>query len=97
MGNDVKKYKMHIGHHNQFRAWENERASKNRPRLSKRWFSIEELREFNQAFKNMPDDWEPIVARNYQDFVDLVTPWSPIYFVWFSAESENEEDWKEDE
>ena len=91
----VKKFKMHISHHNQMVPWENEQARKDKPKGYNGWFTIDELREKNLAFSRMPEGWEPKIARNYQDHIDIVTPWKPIYFVWCSAISDNEDDWNE--
>ena len=77
----IKQYKMNIFHHNQFVPWENEQAIKNKPKHFNGWFTLDELRKLNPAFSRMPEDWEPVIARSYQDHIDITWPSNPIYFV----------------
>ena len=38
----------------------------------------------NVSFECMPDSWEPVIARTYQDHIKITWPSNPIYFVWCS-------------
>ena len=80
----IKQFRMHIGHYNQFRPYLNDKAKENMPTWYSGWFSLDELRRMNVSFECMPDSWEPVIARTYQDHIKITWPSNPIYFVWCS-------------
>lgn len=88
----IKQFRMHLSHHNQFTAYWNEQAVKNEPKTYDGWFTMDELREKDNRFRLMPEGWEPVVARTYQDHIDIHWPSNPIYFVWCSEIREIEVD-----
>jgi hypothetical protein len=71
----MKKYRIAVFSKEEYRAYLNEAAEKRAKRhpLNGTW-TLEELREKNAAFRNRPEGWEPRIAQNYLDQIDLYPP-----------------------
>jgi len=75
----VTEYKTTVSFlHSPF-PYENEQKKKYKPSIFNGWFTIDELRKMNPAFKNKDVNWVPNVDLPYPDEVTLFHPYNGYY------------------